>query len=63
MQGGLVSDTNQKPFHLKSVIERDKNGEITKINVVSSDRPQFHTPAYDELLKNPLPSWLRRQAK
>jgi hypothetical protein len=46
-----MRDTDQKPFHLKSIIQRDENGNVTKISVMKADRPRFHTLAYNEIVK------------
>ncbi len=54
-----MDDNQPKPRHLKSVINRDKNGKIRSIAVVASEKPSFHTPAYDELVAgNKIPRFL-----
>lgn len=57
-----MNNKDQEPLHLKSVVHRDKDENITKISVEKAEEPRFHTPAYDEIVKTGIPSWLRRQA-
>ncbi len=57
-----MSNEDQEPLHLKSVVHRDKDGKIKKISVEEAEEPSFHTPAYDEIVKKGIPPWLRKQA-
>ncbi len=43
MRGGLMSDRHQKNFHVKSVINKDKNEYVVSISVVQVDKPRFST--------------------
>lgn len=56
----IVNNEDQEPFHLKSVVHRDKDGNIRKISVEKAEEPRFHTPAYDEIVKKGIPHWLRK---
>ncbi len=58
-----MQSESKKPKSLKSVVHRDAQGQIVRIDVVETDTPTFHTPAFDELMKNGgIPAWLRRRA-
>ena len=56
-----MSNEEREPLHLKSVVHRDEDGNITTISVEESEEPRFHTPVYDEIVKKGIPPWLRRQ--
>ena len=46
-------------FNPKSVIDRDKHGDIIKIGVQKADQPRFQAAAFDKIMKEGIPPWLR----
>ncbi|BFM05963.1 hypothetical protein GCM10025791_21120 [Halioxenophilus aromaticivorans] len=57
--GVTLGHEEQQPRYLKSVVHRNEHGNIIKIAVEKTDNPRFRTPAYDNLVKDGIPPWLR----